>query len=105
MGVNYGWEKFFILLDYAIASKASLQDRLASAISKVEGLSADSFPSDGDSWVRYKGLIEATTKLPALHKEGTIQATTSQMTDEEAARWLREAVGIFSDIARACEKG
>ena len=105
MGLNYAWEKFFTSLYYAIDSKASLQDRLASVISKVAHLSADSFPSDGEIWNRYKGLMEATTKLPALHEEGTIKATTSQMTDEEATRWLREAVGIFSDIAKAYGKG
>ena len=104
MGVNYGWEKFFISLRIAVGSEASLQDRLATVISGVTGLRHDDFPSDGEIWSRFRDLIETTTKLPALHKEGTIQATTSQMTNDEAAKLLREALGIFSDVAIAYGK-
>jgi len=39
--------------------------------------------------------------VPAKHDEGTIQATTSVMKDEEAAMWLRKAFDIFDDLAKA----
>jgi hypothetical protein len=101
MGVDYAWEKFFTSLHYAVAGSDSLQSRLASVIMGVHHLGADSFPADGEIWEEFQVLKRETTKLQARGNEGTIQATTSQMTDDEAAKWLRVAFGIFSDIAKA----
>jgi hypothetical protein len=65
------------------------------------GLERDSFP-DGETWNRFERLITATTGLPARNRsEGTIEATTSQMTDDEAGHWLQEAFGICNDITVA----
>lgn len=101
VGVDYGWEKFFVALRYAIASTAPPQERLESVVSGVCHLDRDSFPDD-ETWKRFEKLIEGTTKLPArIEGEGTIRATTAQMTDDEAGEWLHEAIGIFSDIAEA----
>jgi hypothetical protein len=104
MGVDYGWEKFFSSLHFAIGSTHSLQERLHSVMSGVSHLDRDSFPDD-ERWERFEKLLKETTKLPARFEgEGTIQATTEQMSDDDAAKWLREAFGLFSDIALAYGK-
>jgi hypothetical protein len=73
---------------------------LASVISNVSHLRIDSFPN-ADLWEEFQELISETTKVDAKpgHR-GTIHATTSQMDDDEAARWLRKAFDIFSSVAQ-----
>jgi hypothetical protein len=101
MGIDHGWEKFFITLHFAVASPASPQKRLAEVVRSICRLQRDSFP-DGETWNRFEKLIAATTGLPATNKsEGTIEPITSQMTDDEAGHWLQEAFGICNDITVA----
>lgn len=45
--------------------------------------------------------MDENTKCAAAENEGTIRSTTSQMSDDEARKWLQEALGLFSDIAEA----
>jgi hypothetical protein len=104
LSVDYGWEKFFSSLRYAVASPASLQHRLEGIVSGVYILERDNFPDD-ETWKRFEKLMKEATKLPARTEgEGTIRATTSQMTDDEAGHWLQEAFEIFSEIAQAYGK-
>jgi hypothetical protein len=98
LGINYGYENFYSVLRHAIASTDHLQKRLAGVISGIDHLEQDSFPDD-ETWNRFEKLVNGTTMLPPKGNEGTIQATTSQMTDDEAALWLKEAFDIFSNIA------
>jgi hypothetical protein len=100
MGLDYGWEKFFSSLRYALGSAAPPQELLGGVVSGVCHLRRDSFPDD-ETWKRFEKLLNETTCLPGKGNEGTIQATTSQMTDDEAGRCLREAFEIFSKIAEA----
>ncbi len=100
MGIDYGWEKFFNTLHYAVASVEPLQARLASVVSGVNHLERDSFPDD-ETFNEFKTMLKATTMVPAKGNEGTIQSTTSVMKDDEAAMWLRKAFDIFSGIAEA----
>jgi hypothetical protein len=98
MSVDHGWEKFFITLHFAVASPASLQRRLAEVVQSVCRLERDNFP-DGETWDRFEKLMVATTA--GNRSELPIEATTSRMTDDEAARWLQEAFGICNDVAVA----
>jgi hypothetical protein len=99
MALNYGWEKFFSACHYAIGSCEPVQMRLASSISSnIHLLRRDDLPSD-EAWERVQKLMAACTCKPAKGGEGTIAATTSQMSDDEAASWLREMISIFSDVA------
>lgn len=100
MGVDYGNEKFFSVLSYAVGSTDSVQERLSNVISGVCHLERDSFPDD-DTWQRFEALLAETTKRAAKGDEGTIAATTSQMSEDEAAKWLHEALSIFTEIAEA----
>jgi hypothetical protein len=101
MGVDYGSEKFYSALRYALQSNESLQERLESVIEGVCHLQRDSFPNDG-SWERFDSLMKETTKRASrAPHEGTIHATTSQMSNEEAGRFLESAFDLFNDLAEA----
>jgi hypothetical protein len=100
MGVDYGWEKFFKTLSYAISSAESLQERLEGVMQGTSHLQRDSFPDD-ETWGTFKEMLKVTTSRPAQGDEGTIHATTSKMTDDEAAMWLTKAFEIFSEMAEA----
>lgn len=100
MGVDYGWEKFYCAMRYACRSNESLQERLAGVIMGVCHLQRDSFPSD-ELWEKFDHLMSETTKRSARGNEGTIQATTSQMSDDEAAKLLEAAFDIYNNLAKA----
>ena len=100
MGVAYGREKFFSSLRHAVSSTVNPQGRLEGVAYGVCHLQRDSFPDD-KTWTRFQKLMEATSFRPATGTEGTIQASTPPMTAEQAGQWLREAFGIFSEIAEA----
>lgn len=101
MGVEYGWEVFYTQMRAAVRSQETLQTRLEYVVSNVFPLSRDHFPSDA-TWEDFQTLKKEATKRPArLEGEGTIHATTSQMTDEEAKRHLETCFDLFSTIAKA----
>jgi hypothetical protein len=88
----------FITLHFAVGSPACLQKRLAEVARSLYRLERDSFP-DSETWNRFEKLITAATA--GNRSEETIEATTFQMTDEEARHWLQETFGICNDIAVA----
>lgn len=101
MGVGYGWEKLYLAVHYAVSSNESLQERLASCVCQLSLLDRESFPDD-ETWQKFNNLKSESTKHPARYKgEGTINATTSQMSDEEAGEWLGVICDLFSAVAEA----
>jgi hypothetical protein len=100
MGVDYGWEKFFSSIHYAVTSTERLQQRLQGVVSGIDGLRRDSLPSD-ETYERFGKLMTATKMLPTRGNEGRLAATTSQMEESEAKQWLQEALALFSDVAQA----
>lgn len=99
MALGYAWEKFFSAVYYAAASEESLQKRLANAYAyNIIHLREDDVPAP--IWERMKKLREAVTSKPAHADEGTITATTSVMSTEEAGKLLEEVVSLFNEIAQ-----
>jgi len=86
MGVDYGWEKFFSSIHYAVTSTELLQS-LQVVVKEIDGLRRDSFPSD-KTYERFEKLMTAAKMLPARGNEGRLAATTSQMEESEAKQWL-----------------
>ena len=104
MGVDYGWKKLYSAVHYAVASEEQLQKRLTSCLVVIHHLGRESFPDD-QTWAQFSSLLEASTNQPARYEgEGAIHATTSQMTDEEAGRYLREICSLFSAVTMAYGK-
>ena len=47
---------------------------------------------------RFDGMIEALTKMPDHTGKGTLYATISKMTDDEAQKWFEEIVSLFNEV-------
>ena len=95
----YGFEKLSAACHNAIGSTDTPQKRLASAVSdNLNYLERENLSSD-EAWENLQELIKAATHRPAKGDEGTIAATTSQMSDQEASEWLGKMLDIFSDVA------
>jgi hypothetical protein len=101
MGVDHAWEKFHSAIRFALVSSGSPQERLSCLISGIWDLQRDSFP-DEHVWDDFRKLINgAARKGISPQTEARIQSTDSQMSDEQAREYLKEAFEIFSDIAKA----
>src|SRR5260370_18979308 len=101
MGLNYGWEKFFSVVYGSIGSELPPQDRLANSyVFDIIQVRREDVPSE-EIWERIQKLTRAITSMPAKGAEGSVKATTSGMSSDEAAKWLQEIVSIFNEIAEA----
>jgi hypothetical protein len=101
MAIDYAWEKFFSAVYGSIGSERSPQDRLAdSYVFDIIHVRREDVPND-EVWERIQKLTRAVTSKPAEQHEGSVKATTSEMSSAEAARWLQEIVSIFNEIAEA----
>jgi hypothetical protein len=101
MELTYGSERLFSACEYAIGSTETPQKRLAAIVSSdIMYLRREHLPSD-EAWARIKKIVQATTCKPAKGDEGLIAATTSQMTTDEAAEWLREIMAVHNEVAEA----
>jgi hypothetical protein len=99
MELNYGWEKLFSACHYAVGSSETPQKRLAAVVAdNIMYLRRENLPSD-EAWSRVQKIMHATTCKQAHGSEGTIAATTCQMTDDEAGKWLSEIMSLFADLA------
>jgi hypothetical protein len=100
MSLSYGWEKFYTALSGAISNQDSLQMRLANAYTyHLIRLGSDDVPVE--VWTELQKLAQVVTAKAAVGNEGSVVASTSLMSDEEAAKWLEKIVSMFSDVAQA----
>jgi hypothetical protein len=93
MGVNYGWERFYLALRSAVTSTEPLQVRLESIMTGGTGvgwLTRDHFPSD-EMWRRFESLMNETKGR-------------AQLTDEEAGRLLKECFDLFDGLAASRQR-
>jgi hypothetical protein len=49
---------------------------------------------------RFATFKHELTKEKAIANEGTVQATTQRMSDEEASKWASEIVSMFIEIVK-----
>ncbi len=101
-GADAAWQTFFLALRQAIASPTPLQERLATLVLGVCQLRQEDVP-DVDTWWRFEELLKATSGRAGKATPAKILAVTSKMTDQEAAKWLQEAVQIFSELSEESE--
>ncbi len=101
-GADAAWQVFFHALSQAVASPAPLQQRLATLVLEVRQLQQENFP-DADTWCRFEELLKVTSGHAGKATPTKILAITSKMTDQEAAKWLQEAVQIFSNLSEESE--
>lgn len=97
MAINYAWENLFKAILYSMRSTESLQERLLGCHAIFHVLSQKGhLPPDLQK--RFDVMIDAWTKLPDDTGRGTVCATTSKMTDDEARMWLEEILSLFDDV-------
>jgi hypothetical protein len=80
MGVDYGWEKFFSSIHYAVTSAERLQQRLQGVVNGIDGLRRDSFRSD-ETYERFEKLMTATK----MYKDATCEGQRGQISSYDFA--------------------
>lgn len=95
---NYPWEKLYSACSAAIGSAMSPQERLKHAAWEVSLLLVNADISDKGLRKRMEQLVATCSNKPD-QGEGTMPATISQMTDDEAGELLREIFVMFIKVA------
>lgn len=99
MSLGYTWEKLFVAVEGMARSQESLQDRLMGAFLCFHLLREDDFPK-GELRDAFHDIKHALTWRPAQGDEGTVKATTQQMTDQEASELIGKLVSLYDEITR-----
>lgn len=97
---NYGFDRFFGALRLAVGSKNPPQERVAVVVRSICDLRRGSFPDD-ESWECFQSLLAENAKRATRSDERTTAASTSELSDEEATKWLQRALGLFAELAEA----
>ena len=92
-------EKLWQAIDTLVMSGGRLQERLASAAISLTGVY---LPSKSDLPKKYgeeiKSIIRDLTKEPAKGDEGTIQATTRKLNDQEAEQVAKRILSLYLQL-------
>jgi hypothetical protein len=96
MSYDYAFEKLTDALSYAVGSSASVQERLAGAYSSGVYLLRDEHVPDGDLRARLRELEKAMTRVH--DSRGSFFASAEAMSNDEAAKWLREMFSIYAVV-------
>jgi len=107
MSLEYAWEKLYITVRNLASGTGSIQERLANAylsggyilnLAKGDDLPPDLLPS-------YEAINERMTRTPPQGDEGSIVASTRQMSDEEAVKVAERIVDLFNEVAHRVRPG
>jgi hypothetical protein len=92
---DYVREKLSQAVDALAVSVAPLQARVRSAVLAIHTLGPYDFVDDG-SRVTFSAIIDTATSRAAVADEGTIEATTSRMSDDQALAVAQQIVELDS---------
>ena len=103
MSLSYVSEKLSTAVNALATSAAPIQTRLeyaAMSCHTLANMHERSFPTDElrDRWVAWWASI--TSKPARDNQEGTIRATLSQMSDQEASDVAEELFNIYAGVER-----
>ncbi|MDE0394257.1 MAG: hypothetical protein OYK82_05710 [Gammaproteobacteria bacterium] len=103
MSADYTQEKLWQAVDILVG-RCTIQERLKNAamyLIRLKGFKDDlAFPGDLDAQTRLDHIIGRLTSVPTTGNEGTIEASTRALSDDEGQELSRE---IFSLYCRATE--
>ena len=100
MSANYTQQKLWQAVQ-ALIGPGHIQERLNSAAVLLVLLDPRmAFAGDSDAQTRFARLIERLTSAPPSGDEGTIEATTRTLSDDEGGRLAED---IFRLFCRATE--
>ena len=98
MSADYTQEKLWQAVETLIGS-GSIQERLKFAamyLIRLDSTKDDlAFAGDSDAQTRFDLLIERLTSAPPSGDEGTIEATTRTLSDDEGGRLAEDIFGLF----------
>lgn len=100
MSLEYTWEKLSVAVEGMARSQESLQDRLMGAYLCFHPLREKDFPK-GELRESFHDIMHALTWRPAQGDEGTVKATTQQMTDQEASELIEKLVSLYDEITQS----
>ena len=95
---DYPWEKLYKACLAVIGSPERPQQRLRRAAWELSVLLRTAEIPDEGLRKRMEQLVATCTRNPN-QGEGTMEATTSQMTDDKAGDLLQEVLDIFAEVA------
>ena|SRR5687767_2232117 len=98
MSLRYVDEKLFVAVLGMARSQDSLQDRLMGAWLNFHTLQDRDLP-EGDLRDQFQEITHALTWREAKGDEGTVRATTSQMSDQEASGFIEKIVSLYAEVA------
>ena len=102
MSLGYAWQKFFAAVQTLADGTGSLQDRLKDAFGgALIHLQPQDLPKEHRN--EFADLRARITKETSLG-DGTIAATTSVMSDEDAMQIADQIVSMYDSIAQALGK-
>jgi hypothetical protein len=96
---GYGWEHFHAAVERIACSQDPLQDRLADAFLN-EITSIQERHVTPEVWDRLANMRAELCKIPAPGEASAIIATTLQMSDSEARKWLKEILHLYEEVCR-----
>jgi hypothetical protein len=100
MNYGYGWEKLFLALNGAVSSEKSPKQRLADAyLYQIKYVTQQNVPAE--VWRKITDLEAALRGQAAVGDEGSVAASVSALSDDEARKWLLEIVSMFNEVAQA----
>jgi hypothetical protein len=93
---SYAREKFWQAVDVLATSDRSIQQRLAYAAQYLIRLKPDDLPEEHRG--ELNAVLRDLTKETAAGEEGTIEATTRQMTSEEGTKVASRILSVYTEL-------
>lgn len=97
MKYGYQWEKLMAAVDALVTSEKPLQKRLYYAAMAFHTLKESDF-DEGEVRDLYKSIYQRLTSIRD-EVRGSFEATTSQLSDDEARQLAADFFSLFLDIA------
>lgn len=102
MSIEYGDQKLYEAVLECAIGEGTPQERLAKAYSEqLVLLERKNFPTD-KAWNEFQEVRKALTRKPSQAGEGSALASASEMSTQEAQRWLHKIVELHEEIDDAC---
>ncbi len=99
MGIEYADEKFSTAIRSMALGGGTLQERLVDAYLSFHTLRKEDFPEE-KLWNSFQDIHERLTCIDATGDEGTVAATTRQMSFEEAHEVGSKIADLADTISR-----
>ena len=96
---GYGWEHLHAAVESIACSEEPLQQRLADAFLNDINFVQERHVSAA-VWKRLVVMRTEFGKVRPTGNESAIIATTAKMSDEEAAKWLKEILFLYEEVCR-----